>query len=64
MIGWPATVRIFVAVASADLRKGFDGLAQLAREVIVGVSLGLVPQPSKGTGGGPPLQAQANLQKG
>jgi len=34
MIGWPATVRIFVAVAPADLRKGFDGLAQLAREVI------------------------------
>jgi transposase len=34
MIGWPATVRIFVAVAPADLRKGFDGLAQLARETI------------------------------
>ncbi len=27
-------VRVFVAVAAADLRKGFDGLAQLAREVV------------------------------
>jgi transposase len=34
VIGLPATVRIFVAVAPADLRKGFDGLAQLARDVV------------------------------
>jgi transposase len=34
MIGWPASVRIFVAVEPADLRRGYDGLAQLAREVI------------------------------
>jgi transposase len=27
-------VRVFVAVAPVDLRRGFDGLAQLAREVI------------------------------
>jgi hypothetical protein len=26
--------------------------------------LGVVSLPSKGTGGGPPLQAEANLQKG
>lgn len=34
MIGLPGTVRVFVAFAAADLRKGYDGLAQLAREVI------------------------------
>jgi transposase len=34
VIGLPGTVRVFVAVAAADLRKGYDGLAQLAREVI------------------------------
>ena len=34
MFGMPATVRVFVAVAPADLRKGFDGLAQLARQAI------------------------------
>ncbi len=34
MIGLPATVRVFVAVAPADLRKGYDGLAHLAREAI------------------------------
>lgn len=34
MIGLPGTVRVFVAVAAADLRKGYDGLAQLAREAI------------------------------
>jgi transposase len=34
VIGLPATVRVFVAVAPADLRKGYDGLAQLARESI------------------------------
>jgi len=30
----PCTVRIFVAVAAADLRKGFDSLAQMTREVL------------------------------
>ncbi|HEX3361004.1 MAG TPA: IS66 family insertion sequence element accessory protein TnpB [Solirubrobacterales bacterium] len=34
MIGLPATVRVFVAVAPADLRKGYDGLSQLARDSI------------------------------
>jgi transposase len=28
------TVRVFVAVPPSDLRKGYDGLARLAREVI------------------------------
>jgi transposase len=31
MMGLPCAVRVFVAVAAADLRKGFDGLAQLVR---------------------------------
>ena len=30
MIGLPATLRVFVAVPPADLRKGYDGLARLA----------------------------------
>jgi transposase len=34
VIGLPATVRVFVAVAPADLRKGYDGLSQLARDSI------------------------------
>jgi transposase len=34
MFGMPAVLRVFVAVAAADLRKGYDGLAQLARERI------------------------------
>ena len=34
MVTLPASIRVFVAVAPADFRKGFDGLAQLAREVI------------------------------
>jgi transposase len=34
MLSLPATVRVFVAVAPADLRKGFDGLAQITRETI------------------------------
>jgi transposase len=32
MLSLPATVRVFVAVAPADLRKGFDGLAQITRD--------------------------------
>ena len=34
MLSLPPTVRIFVAVPPADLRRGFDGLAQLAREAL------------------------------
>jgi transposase len=34
MLSLPCTVRVFVAVGPADLRKGCDGLAQLSREVI------------------------------
>lgn len=34
MIGVPATLRIFVAVAPTDLRLGYDGLARLARDVL------------------------------
>jgi transposase len=34
VIGLPGTVRVFVAVAAADLRKGFDGLAQLVRDAV------------------------------
>jgi transposase len=32
MIGFPATIRVFVAAGASDLRRGFDGLAQLARD--------------------------------
>lgn len=32
MIGLPATIRVFVAVEATDLRRGFDGLTQLARD--------------------------------
>jgi transposase len=34
MFGMPATIRVFVAVPAADLRKGYDGLARLARDVV------------------------------
>ena len=34
MIGLPATLRIFVAVAPTDLRLGYDGLSRLARDVL------------------------------
>ena len=34
MLSLPSALRIFVAVEPADMRKGFDGLAQLVREVI------------------------------
>lgn len=34
MLSLPAAVRVFVAVAPADLRKGFDGLAQVTRDTI------------------------------
>ena len=34
MFGMPATIRVFVAVPPADLRKGYDGLARLAHDVI------------------------------
>jgi transposase len=32
MIGLPASVRVFVAAGASDLRRGYDGLAQLARD--------------------------------
>ena len=35
MLSLPTTVRIFAAVEPVDLRKGFDGLACLVRQVIV-----------------------------
>jgi transposase len=34
VFGMPATIRVFVAVPAADLRKGYDGLARLARDVV------------------------------
>jgi transposase len=34
VFGMPATTRVFVAVPAADLRKGYDGLARLARDVV------------------------------
>ena len=34
MLSLPATLRIFLAVEPADMRKGFDGLSQLVREKI------------------------------
>ena len=34
MLSFLGTVRVFVAVPPTDLRKGYDGLARLAREVI------------------------------
>jgi transposase len=34
VFGVPATVRVFVAVPPADLRKGYDGLARLAHDTI------------------------------
>ena len=34
MFGMPATIRVFVAVPPADLRKGYDGLARLVQDVV------------------------------
>ena len=34
MIGLPPTLRVYVAAAPVDLRKSYDGLAQVAREVL------------------------------
>ena len=34
MIGFPSTTRVFVAVGPTDLRRGFDGLARLARDLL------------------------------
>ena len=34
MFSVPASVRVFVATSPADLRRGFDGLAALTREVL------------------------------
>ena len=34
MLSLASTLRIFLATAPADMRKGFDGLSQLVRELI------------------------------
>ncbi len=34
MFSVPASVRVFLATSPADLRRGFDGLAALTREVL------------------------------
>lgn len=34
MLSLPSTVKIYVAAGAVDLRKGFDGLSAVAREVI------------------------------
>ena len=34
MFSVPASVRVFVATSPVDLRRGFDGLAALTREVL------------------------------
>jgi transposase len=39
MLSLPASVRIFVSRQAVDMRKGFDGLAQLAREHLSGEPL-------------------------
>lgn len=35
MLSLPPTVRVFFALDAVDLRKGFDGLATMARSVLV-----------------------------
>ncbi|MDG3005869.1 IS66 family insertion sequence element accessory protein TnpB [Paludisphaera mucosa] len=34
MLSWPSSVRIFVSARPADMRRGFEGLARMATEVI------------------------------
>jgi transposase len=34
VLSWPPTVRIFLSLLPADMRRGFDGLAASVREVI------------------------------
>jgi transposase len=34
MLTWPATVRVFLCTAPTDLRRSFDSLAALTREIL------------------------------
>lgn len=34
MLTWPPAVRVFVSLAPTDMRRSFDGLACLTRDVI------------------------------
>ena len=34
MLSWPPTVRIFLSAGPTDMRKGFDGLAELVRSAL------------------------------
>lgn len=34
MLIWPSTVRVFLAVEPADMRRAFDGLAGIVRDVM------------------------------
>jgi len=35
MIGLPASTRVWLAAGHTDMRKGFDGLAAVAQEVLL-----------------------------
>ena len=34
MIAFPSGVRVYLALAATDMRKGFDGLSMLAQQVL------------------------------
>ena len=34
MLNWPPSVRVFLCLAPADMRRSFDGLARMAAEVV------------------------------
>jgi transposase len=34
MLSWPPTVRIFLSTGPTDMRKGFDGLAEVVRSAL------------------------------